>query len=165
MRTITSKIKTLEQLADIISKEHRMGRRVVFTNGCFDLIHAGHVRYLEKARSQGDALVVGVNSDASVEKIKGSKRPIIPEDQRALVLAALECVDFVIIFYEDDPAMLIERLLPDVLVKGEDWAPERIVGADMVAANGGQVVRERLTPGASSSAIIDKIIALYCTSK
>lgn len=133
-------------------------RRIVFTNGCFDLLHVGHVRYLAAARSFGDALVVGLNSDSSVRRIKGPRRPLTPQGQRAEVLAALQCVDLVAIFDEPDPLALIRQVRPDVLVKGADWALEEIIGADWVTANGGRVERVALVPEVSTSAIIARIL-------
>lgn len=156
-----SKICTRAELTRRVQSLREQGRSIVFTNGCFDLIHVGHVRYLADARREGDVLVVGVNSDASVRTIKPHNRPIIPEDQRAEVLAALECIDLVTIFDEPDPELLIRAILPDVLVKGADWQIDRIIGADIVSENGGRVERIRLAPGVSTTAIIEKIIALY----
>jgi D-glycero-beta-D-manno-heptose 1-phosphate adenylyltransferase len=136
------------------------GKTVVFTNGVFDILHPGHVRYLQDARREGDALIVGVNSDRSVKAIKGPARPINPEHERAEVLAALGCVGGVVIFDEDDPQQIIERLQPDVLAKGADWAAGRIIGRDTVEARGGRVVRIPLAAGYSTSAIIKKIQGL-----
>jgi D-beta-D-heptose 7-phosphate kinase/D-beta-D-heptose 1-phosphate adenosyltransferase len=133
------------------------GRRVVFTNGVFDLLHPGHVKYLQAARAEGDALIVGLNSDRSVRAIKGPTRPLTPECERAEILAALACVDAVVIFDEDTPAAIVERLQPDVLVKGADWAADRIIGRDTVEARGGRVVRVPLEPHWSTSAIVEKI--------
>ena len=133
------------------------GKVVVFTNGCFDLLHVGHVRYLQKARKQGDCLLVAVNSDSSVRQIKGPPRPIIPEGQRAEVVAALACVDWVTIFDEPDPLILIKLLKPDALVKGSDWPEEKIVGALEVKEAGGKVVRVQLVPGISTTTLIQKI--------
>jgi rfaE bifunctional protein nucleotidyltransferase chain/domain len=135
----------------------REGRRVVFTNGVFDLLHPGHVRYLRQARALGDALIVGVNSDGSVQAIKGAGRPITPEAERAEVLSALECVDGVVIFNEQTPLEVITAIQPDVLVKGADWAADAIVGRDVVEARGGRVVRIQVEPGHSTTAIIEKI--------
>ena len=129
----------------------------MFTNGVFDLLHPGHVRYLQEARREGDALIIAVNSDRSVRAIKGPSRPINPEEERAEVLAALACVDAVIVFDEDDPQQVIDRLQPDVLVKGADWATDAIVGRETVERRGGRVVRIPLAEGYSSSAIIRKI--------
>ena len=136
------------------------GKRIVFTNGVFDLIHPGHVRYLQAARAHGDVLIVGLNSDASVRRNKGPDRPINPEEERAEVLAALTCVDAVAVFDEDTPADIIRRVQPDVLVKGADWPADQIVGRDTVEARGGKVVLERVEQGHSTTAIIDKIRAL-----
>ena len=133
------------------------GRRVVFTNGVFDLLHPGHVRYLQQARALGDALIVGVNADASVRRNKGRDRPINPEVERAELLGALTCVDAVTIFDEDTPAEVIQAVQPDVLVKGADWAEDRIVGRDTVEARGGRVVRIAVEQGHSTTAILDRI--------
>jgi len=133
------------------------GRRVVFTNGVFDLLHPGHLRYLLAARSHGDVLIVGLNSDASVRRNKGPDRPINPETERAEVLLALECVDAVSIFDEDTPHEIILRVRPDVLVKGADWPADQIVGRATVEARGGVVIREPVEPGYSTTAILDRI--------
>jgi rfaE bifunctional protein nucleotidyltransferase chain/domain len=133
------------------------GRRIVFTNGVFDLLHPGHVRYLQEARRLGEALVVAVNSDRSVRANKDAGRPIVPGDERAEVLAALACVDVVVVFDEDTPQELISKIQPDVLVKGADWAPDRIIGRDIVEARGGRVVRVPLADGYSTSEIIERI--------
>ncbi len=139
---------------------HAAGRRVVFTNGCFDLMHAGHVSYLDFARAQGDCLIVGLNSDASVRRIKGPLRPIVDEQNRARMLAALRMVDYVTLFDEDEPAALIADLLPDVLVKAEDWA-HYVSGREIVEANGGRVVLAPLVEGLSSSDLIARISERY----
>ncbi|MCR4680405.1 MAG: D-glycero-beta-D-manno-heptose 1-phosphate adenylyltransferase [Bacteroidales bacterium] len=131
--------------------------RVVFTNGCFDILHSGHVTYLAQARQMGDLLVVGLNSDASVRRLKGQERPVNSQDARALVLAALEIVDYVAIFDEDTPYNLIAKVQPDVLVKGGDYQVDNIVGADIVRARGGKVLTVPLVPGFSTTSIIDKI--------
>ncbi|MBP1636022.1 MAG: hldE 4, partial [Acidobacteria bacterium] len=133
------------------------GRRLVFTNGVFDILHPGHARYLAEARRQGDALVVAVNSDRSVRAIKGPTRPINPERDRAEILAALACVDAVVVFDEDDPYALIAAIQPDVLVKGADWAADRIVGRDIVEGRGGRVVRIPFAQGYSTTAILKRI--------
>jgi rfaE bifunctional protein nucleotidyltransferase chain/domain len=135
----------------------RNGRRVVFTNGCFDLLHPGHIRSLEQARELGDALIVGLNSDASVRQLKGEGRPLLPERERAEILAALESVDAVIIFDDLTPREVIARLLPDVLVKGGDWAGDQIVGREEVEAAGGRVVSVPVVPGFSTTDILRKI--------
>ena len=135
------------------------GARLVFTNGVFDLLHRGHVEYLEEARVLGDRLVVGVNSDASVRRLKGADRPIVPEDERVELLAALECVDLVALFDEDTPERIIREVAPDVLVKGGDWALEAIVGREFVEARGGRVERIRVREGWSTTRIIERIAA------
>ena len=133
------------------------GKRVVFTNGCFDLLHVGHVRLLEQARAEGDVLVVGLNSDASVQRLKGAGRPLVPQSDRAEVLAALACVDAVTTFDEDTPRELIAALRPDVLVKGGDWAADKIVGREEVEANGGKVVVVTYVEGYSTTALIERL--------
>ena len=135
------------------------GRTVVFTNGCFDLLHPGHVALLERARAEGDLLVVGLNSDASVARLKGAGRPVIPQAERAEALLALEAVDRVAVYDEDTPREIVAALVPDVLVKGADWAADRIVGRAEVEAAGGRVVRVPLVPGRSTSAVLDRIRA------
>lgn len=156
-----SKIIPAERLASELEHYRSLGEKTVFTNGCFDLLHIGHVRYLQQARALGDLLVVAVNSDRSVRRIKGPPRPILPESDRAEILASLECVDFVTIFDEDDPLRVIELLGPDVLVKGGDWTPERIVGRDFVERRGGKVVSLPLVPGISTTALIQRISRLH----
>ena len=146
--------KTLKEKVDSL---RQVGKVVVFTNGCFDLFHVGYVRLLQKARKEGDCLVVAVNSDRSVRQIKGPERPKIPEKERAEVLAAMACVDWVTIFDEADPLVLIRLLKPDVLVKGADWSEEKIIGASEVEEAGGKVLRIPLEPGISTSALIKKI--------
>lgn len=133
------------------------GRRIVFTNGSFDLLHLGHLAYLEFARSQGDCLVVGLNSDASVRRYKGSARPIVPEAERAQMLAGLRPVDYVVVFEEDEPKELIAAVRPDVLVKGEDWA-HYVSGRDLVEARGGRVVLAKMVEGKSTSRLIERIL-------
>jgi D-beta-D-heptose 7-phosphate kinase/D-beta-D-heptose 1-phosphate adenosyltransferase len=135
------------------------GERIVFTNGVFDLLHRGHVEYLEKAKALGDRLVVGVNSDASVRRIKGPERPLIPAEERAELLAALACVDLALIFDEDTPERLIREVKPDVLAKGGDWTPDRIVGREFVESRGGRVVSVPLREGLSTTALIERIVA------
>jgi rfaE bifunctional protein nucleotidyltransferase chain/domain len=133
------------------------GGRVVFTNGVFDLLHPGHVRYLRRARALGDALVVGVNTDRSVRAIKGETRPVTPEGERAEILAALACVDVVVLFDEETPYELIRRVQPDVLVKGADWSEASMIGRDIVEARGGRVIRIPFETGYSTTSIIEKI--------
>jgi D-beta-D-heptose 7-phosphate kinase/D-beta-D-heptose 1-phosphate adenosyltransferase len=135
----------------------RNGRRVVFSNGCFDLLHPGHIETLERARSFGDVLIVGVNSDRSVREMKGAGRPIMPEGERAEILGAMECVDAVVIFDEPTPRVVIAALLPDVLVKGGDWANDKIVGREEVEAAGGKVISIPMVAGYSTTAILEKI--------
>jgi D-beta-D-heptose 7-phosphate kinase/D-beta-D-heptose 1-phosphate adenosyltransferase len=150
-------VLTLEQAILRFGREKRNGRRVVFTNGCFELLHPGHIRILEQARTLGDVLVVGLNSDASVRQLKGGQRPIWSENKRAEILAALECVDAVVIFDSPTPLELISRLLPDVLVKGDDWRPDQIVGREEVEAAGGEVRTVPILPGYSTTTILEKI--------
>jgi D-glycero-beta-D-manno-heptose 1-phosphate adenylyltransferase len=133
------------------------GKRLVFTNGVFDLLHPGHVRYLADARAHGDALIVAVNSDRSVRAIKGPERPINSEQDRAEVLSALACVDAVVVFDEDDPHAIVSAVQPDVLVKGADWAADRIIGRDVVEARGGRVIRIAFAPGFSTTGMIERI--------
>ena len=151
------KVLSVAEAVAFVEHVRHKGKDIVFTNGVFDLLHPGHVRYLQEARREGDALVVGVNSDRSVRAIKGPARPINPEHERAEVLAGLGCVDAVVIFDEDDPQQIINRLQPDVLVKGADWGADAIIGRETVEARGGRVVRIALAEGYSSSAIIEKI--------
>ena len=152
------KIHSLEKAQALLGRRKERKKRVVFTNGCFDLLHAGHVSYLEKARARGDILVVGINSDASVSRLKGSKRPIVPLEQRQSVIAGLGCVDVVVAFHDDTPAEIIESLEPDVLVKGADYAIEQIVGADSVLKGGGSVETIDFIEGLSTSSIIEKAL-------
>ena len=154
---MNSAILTLEEAILRFGREKRNGRRVVFTNGCFDLLHPGHIRSLELARELGDALIVGLNSDASVRQLKGLGRPVIVERERAEILAALESVDAVVIFDDLTPREVISRLLPDVLVKGGDWPGDQIVGRGEVEAAGGRVVSVPVVPGYSTSAMLKKI--------
>jgi D-beta-D-heptose 7-phosphate kinase/D-beta-D-heptose 1-phosphate adenosyltransferase len=148
---------SIAEAIDFVSAARAAGRRVVFTNGVFDLLHPGHLRYLQAARALGDALVVGVNSDRSVRGNKGPERPITPEHERAEILAALACVDAVAIFDEPTPAEIIRAVQPDILVKGADWAEDAIVGRDTVEARGGRVVRMPIEAGWSTTAIVEKI--------
>jgi rfaE bifunctional protein nucleotidyltransferase chain/domain len=154
---LNPEILTLEEAILRFGREKRNGRRIVFTNGCFDLLHPGHIGSLEQARALGDALIVGLNSDASVRELKGAGRPVLPERERAEILASLECVDAVIIFDESTPRKVIARLLPDVLVKGGDWPGDQIVGREEVEAAGGRVVSIPVVPGYSTTAILRKI--------
>jgi D-beta-D-heptose 7-phosphate kinase/D-beta-D-heptose 1-phosphate adenosyltransferase len=157
MMNAAEKVLDRNTLKEKVDSLRQAGNRVVFTNGCFDLIHIGHIRLLQKAKEKGDFLVVAVNSDSSVRQIKEPGRPLMPEGQRAEVVAALGCVDWVTIFAEPDPLALIRLLKPDVLVKGTDWSEEEIVGAPDVIEAGGQVLRIQLEPGISTSALIKRI--------
>ncbi len=161
MNTYLDKIKTLEAARDECNRLKALGKQVVFTNGCFDILHPGHTRYLSAAKKLGDVLVVAINSDASVRIIKGPKRPILEEQARAELVAALECVDLVLVFDEDNPLRVIQDLLPDILVKGGDWAEDEIIGSDVVKNAGGKVKRIRFVTGFSTTDIIKRIITLY----
>jgi D-beta-D-heptose 7-phosphate kinase/D-beta-D-heptose 1-phosphate adenosyltransferase len=160
MRT---KILPVPDLKKVLSLLRATGKKVVFTNGCFDLLHTGHTRYLARAKALGDILVVAVNSDASVRTIKGNKRPINPETDRMEVLAALESVDFITLFGEPDPYRVIKELQPDVLVKGGDWPIEKIIGRDIVEGRGGKVVNVPFVEGASTTGLIAKILRIFGT--
>jgi D-beta-D-heptose 7-phosphate kinase/D-beta-D-heptose 1-phosphate adenosyltransferase len=155
------KIKGEKELLRIIRSLKAKGKRIVFTNGCFDLLHIGHIRYLEKSRALGDILVVGVNSDPSVRNLKGSKRPILPVKERAEILSGLGCVDYITIFDELDPLKLITSLLPHVLVKGGDWTKDQIVGRDVVERSGGKVIIIPFVKGSSTSNLIETILKKY----
>ncbi len=155
------KIKTIDEVRQIREEARKEGKVVAFTNGCFDLLHSGHVDYLETAKGEADVLIVGVNDDASVRRIKGPKRPLIPLEDRAAVLAGLEAVDLVVAFSEDTPELIIHQIVPDVLAKGADWAEENIVGADLVKSEGGLIMRVPLREGRSTSSIIDVIVQRY----
>lgn len=158
---LTDKIKTREELEAILANLKKVGKKTVFSNGCFDLIHSGHVLYLEEAARLGDILIIGLNSDASVRRLKGESRPVNSQTDRTLVLAALESVDYVVIFEEDTPYNLIRAILPDILVKGGDWKPEQIVGSDIVLNNGGKVLSLSFREGISTTGILEKL----CTAK
>jgi D-beta-D-heptose 7-phosphate kinase/D-beta-D-heptose 1-phosphate adenosyltransferase len=158
---MTNKIKTVKELRPLLAILRAAGKKIVFTNGCFDLIHTGHTRYLSLARSLGDVLVVAVNSDSSVRTIKGEKRPLNSEAERMETLAALECVDFVVLFDEPDPHRIISDIEPDVLVKGGDWPIEKIIGREVVEARGGKVVNVPYIEGSSTTGIIEKVLKLY----
>jgi len=154
----SNKRLTLSALQKRVRALQRQGKKVVFTNGCFDLLHVGHVRYLAAARALGDCLVVAVNSDASVRRLKGAARPIVPHRERMEVLAALECVDYVVLFNANTPQQVIDTLIPDILVKGGDWALQEIVGRETVERHGGKVMRIKIVPGASTTGIIERIL-------
>ena len=163
-RPARRKIVTTHALQAAVRSAKRRGRRVVFTNGCFDLLHVGHIRYLEQAKRLGDLLIVAVNTDRSVRRIKGPHRPVVPQAQRAEVVAALGCVDYVVLFSTATPLPLIARIRPDILVKGGDWSVERIVGKAEVEASGGRVRTIPLTPGSSTTRLIQKIRSMRGTA-
>lgn len=158
---MTAKILELTDLVQKLNTLRQSGQKLVFTNGCFDILHVGHVRYLAAAKSEGDVLVVGLNSDHSTRTIKDQNRPIISQDQRAEILSGLEYVDYITIFDEPDPLNLITAIKPDVLVKGADWQEPDIIGADVVKAGGGKVVRVAFVPDISTSRIIERIVKRY----
>ena len=160
-RDSDSKIKNRDVLTGIIERERNKGRRVVFTNGCFDLLHAGHVKYLQAARRLGDLLILGLNSDVSVRRLKGAKRPLIGEEERAHILAALDCIDYVCLFDEDTPLELITALKPYILVKGGDYTPEGVVGKELVESYGGRVELIPFVDGKSTTNIIEKVLERY----
>ncbi len=161
MKSYKGKIKTLPHLKSICWELRQSGKKIVFTNGCFDILHPGHTRYLEETKAMGDYLIVAVNSDKSVQAIKGPNRPILPEMARAELVAALGFVDAVLIFNEKDPFNVIKQLIPHVLVKGGDWAEDEIIGADIVKASGGEVKRIPYVEGFSTTGIIDKILRTF----
>jgi len=158
----SGKIVSPDALVAGLTKARRAGRKIVFTNGCFDILHIGHVRYLGAARSAGDLLVVGLNSDSSVKSIKGDRRPLVNQNQRAEILASLACVDYVVVFEEPDPLRLIRTVKPDILVKGADWTEENIVGAEFVKSTGGKIIRVELVRDASTTGIIERILERFC---
>jgi rfaE bifunctional protein nucleotidyltransferase chain/domain len=151
------KIKSLPEIQEMVKDWKQKGEKIVFTNGCFDILHLGHVDYLEKASNLGDHLIIGLNTDDSVSRIKGPSRPVVAEESRARVMAALCFVDAVVFFNEDTPYDLINNIMPDILVKGSDYMTENIVGADIVMENGGKVETIDLVDGFSTSGIIEKI--------
>ena len=154
-------IVSLPELVPIVAGLKQAGRRIVFTNGCFDILHVGHVRYLKSAKALGGALIVGLNSDKSVKRIKGDKRPIVPERERAELLSSIRFVDYVVMFDEPDPYNTIAAIKPDILVKGGDWSLENIVGRDIVESYGGEVHTLPFIEGASSSRMIEDIVTRY----
>jgi len=154
---LIGKIKTLPALKKKISKLKKQGKKIVFSNGCFDILHYGHAKYLEDAKAQGDILVVGVNSDSSIRKIKGKCRPIVDEVNRIKLLASLESVDFLVLFRETTPLKVIKSVKPDVLIKGADWDKSKIVGSDIVESYGGKVKTIKLVKGLSTTNLIKKI--------
>jgi rfaE bifunctional protein nucleotidyltransferase chain/domain len=158
MTADATKVRGLLELVEIVRERRALGHQVVFTNGCFDLLHRGHTRLLQQARELGDLLIVGLNSDASVRRVKGPSRPVLPEEERAEVLSALASVDYVVFFDDPDPGSTIAALQPDVLAKGADWAKDQIVGRETVEGRGGRVVTIPLVEGSSTSGIIDRIL-------
>jgi len=154
---LNDKIKGLKSLKKEISKLKKAGKTIVFTNGCFDLLHYGHAKYLQDAKNKGDILIVGINSDSSVKRIKGETRPIVKEKDRLRLVAALESVDFVLKFSQKTPLSLIKEIQPDILVKGADWNKEKIVGSDFVLSHGGKVLTIKLCKGLSTTNLINKI--------
>ena len=158
----SAKVVTVDKLVSGLEEVRQADKKIVFTNGCFDILHVGHVRYLAAARSEGDLLVVGLNSDTSVRAIKGDGRPLVGQDQRAEVLASLVCVDYVVIFDESDPLRLIQMIKPDILVKGADWGEENIIGAEFVKSRGGKIIRAELVPEISTTRIIERIVKRFC---
>jgi len=157
----TDKIVTKSEMVKLARIYREQSQSMVFTNGCFDILHAGHVKYLVQAAKLGDILILGLNSDLSVKSIKGEKRPVISEEHRSQVVAALEFIDHVVLFDEPDPGSLIEEVCPDILVKGADWAEDQIIGGDFVKKHGGAVRRITLEPDISTTKIIERIGALF----
>ncbi len=158
---LKTKIKKLAELKSLACRLRKKGKKIVFTNGCFDLLHYGHVKYLAEAKRKGDILIVGVNSDASVKRIKGDKRPLTDEESRSGIIAGLESVDYVILFKEDTPLKIIDSLKPDILVKGADWDKKKIVGGSSILKNRGVVSTVKLAKGYSTTNIIKKIARLF----
>jgi len=158
---MTKNYLELEEILKIRNELRREDKKVVFTNGCFDILHAGHVDYLSKAKECGDVLIVGLNSDKSVKKIKGDKRPIIYENERAFILSNIKAVDYVVLFDEPTPKELILKIIPDILIKGEDWSVDNIVGKDIVEQNGGEVKTIKFITSQSTSNIIKKVLDTY----
>ncbi len=158
VKQMQKKFLKLKQLLSVLKKHCKKGKKVVFTNGCFDLIHSGHIHLLQTAASMGDILVVGLNSDSSVRRIKGRGRPLFPLKERAEILSAIECVDYVVPFSASTPARLIDRIAPDVLVKGSDWKNMEIVGREKVQKSGGKVKTVRLKKGISTSVLVKRVI-------
>ncbi len=155
------KIKTIDEISKIIENLRKEKKVVVFTNGCFDMLHGGHIKYLYDARKLGDVLVIGLNSDSSIRRIKGEKRPIINQEERAYILSSLEMIDFIVIFDEDTPYELIKCIKPDILVKGGDWDVSKIVGKDIVESYGGKVLSIPYVDGKSTTNIIKRILDVY----
>jgi len=154
-------VKSIKELVEIRNTLKKENKKVVFTNGCFDILHAGHVDYITKAKEKGDILIVGVNSDSSMKRIKGESRPVVPQHERAFIISSLKPVDYVIIFEEDTPYEVITQLIPDILVKGEDWAIENIVGREIVEANGGKVETIKFVNNQSTTNIIKTVLERF----
>jgi rfaE bifunctional protein nucleotidyltransferase chain/domain len=154
-------VKNIKELAEIRGNLKKENKKVVFTNGCFDILHAGHVDYIAKAKEKGDVLIVAVNSDASMKRIKGELRPVVPQNERAFIISNLKPVDYVVIFEEDTPYEVIKQLVPDVLVKGEDWSVENIVGRDIVESNGGKVETIKFVNNQSTTNIIKTVLERF----
>jgi len=155
-------IMNREKLKKTVNSLKKAGKKVVFTNGCYDLLHVGHIRLLQSARKKGDILIVAINSDASVRRIKGDKRPLVKQSERAETLAALECVDIVTVFNEDDPFNIIKDIMPDILVKGGDWPLDKIIGSDIVIKNGGKVMNIKYQAGKSTTNLVGRVVKAYC---
>lgn len=160
MTADAGKLRSLGELVTIVRQRRALGDRIVFTNGCFDLLHRGHTRLLQQARALGDLLIVGLNSDASVRCLKGPSRPVLSQDERAELLSALAAVDYVVIFEEADPSRVIDTLEPDLLVKGADWAKQEVVGRETVERRGGHVVTIPLVEGASTTSLLRRIMEM-----
>jgi len=158
---ITEKIKTLPELKKIVTALKSKGKKIAFTNGCFDILHYGHAKYLEDAKKKADVLIVAVNSDSSIRRIKGPSRPVVREQDRLRLIVALESVDYALLFNADTPFAVIKALKPDVLIKGADWDKNKIVGGDFVTSYGGTVSTVTLVPGRSTSSLIQEIIKRY----
>jgi len=155
-------IMNREKLKKAVNSLKKAGKKVVFTNGCYDLLHVGHIRLLQSARKKGDILIVAINSDASVRRIKGDKRPLVNQKERAETLAALECIDIVTVFNEDDPFNIIKDIMPDILVKGGDWPLDKIIGSDIVIKNGGKVMNIKYQAGKSTTNLVGRVVKAYC---
>ena len=158
---MNNNVKSINELIEIRNKLKKDNKKVVFTNGCFDILHAGHVDYIIKAKEKGDILIVAVNSDSSMKRIKGTFRPIVPQNERAFIISSLKPVDYVVIFEEDTPYEIITKLIPDILVKGEDWSIENIVGRDIVEANGGKVETIKFVNNQSTTNIIKTVLERF----
>jgi len=158
---MTNYVRNIDELVEIRKSLKRQNKKVVFTNGVFDILHAGHVDYLTKTKEKGDILIVAVNSDASVRRIKGPTRPIVPQHERAFIISSLKTVDYVVIFEEDTPHETIKKIIPDVLIKGADWAVDNIVGKDIVEANGGKVETIEFVNNQSTTNIIKTVLERF----